>query len=110
VTKLEKLLTSSQDRGDRLQWEKEENAKTSQAATEALRSEVEILSCAKEDPASQLRDKDIELPNAKGEVTRLKDTLEWYRSRHIRNNEMLCDDMLELLGQCNLERPPTSFP
>jgi hypothetical protein len=71
---------------------------------------VEKLTNTKEDLMGQLCDKDTELANANGETTRLDDTLERYQSQHISCAEMLHNDMLELLGQCNLEASPTSFP
>jgi hypothetical protein len=36
--------------------------------------------------------------------------LERYRAEHIPSTETLHSDILELLGQCNLDVPPTSFP
>jgi hypothetical protein len=71
---------------------------------------VERLTGAKEDPTSQLRDKDTELVSAKGETYHVANALGRYRSLHIRSAEMLRDDVLELLAQCNLEAPPTSSP
>jgi hypothetical protein len=71
---------------------------------------VERLTSTKEDLSGQLRDKDTELVDAKSEASRLNDVLERYRTQHIRSAEVLHDEVLELLGQCNLEAPPTSFP
>jgi chromosome segregation ATPase len=109
VTKLEKLLAAKQDRSKRLQQE-EESAKTSQTAIESLRTRVERLTSAKEDVTGQLRDKGTELASAKGEIDHLANALERYQTQHIRSAEMLRDDVLELLAQCNLEAPPTSSP
>jgi hypothetical protein len=36
--------------------------------------------------------------------------LERYRAEHIRSAETLRSENLELLGQCNLDAPPTAFP
>jgi hypothetical protein len=66
------------------------------------------LASAKEDLSIQLRNKDAELINAKNEAGRLGSVLERYRTEHIRSAEVL--EVLELLAQCNLDAPPTSFP
>jgi hypothetical protein len=71
---------------------------------------VERLASAKEDLSVQLRNKDAELADAKNEAGRLNDVLERYRTEHIRSEEVLCSEVLELLAQCNLDAPPTSFP
>jgi hypothetical protein len=44
------------------------------------------------------------------EASQLSDVLERYRTEHIRSAKTLRTDILELLGQCNLDAPPTSFP
>jgi hypothetical protein len=44
------------------------------------------------------------------EASQLSDVLEWYRTEHIRSAKTLRTDILELLGQCNLDVAPTSFP
>jgi predicted nucleic acid-binding Zn-ribbon protein len=62
VTELEKLLTTEEDRCKRLQQEKEDGAKASQAALESLRTDVERLTSVKEDLSGQLSDKNVELP------------------------------------------------
>jgi hypothetical protein len=49
VTELERLLAIEQVRGKRLELEKENGAKASQAALESLRTDVERLTSAKED-------------------------------------------------------------
>jgi hypothetical protein len=71
---------------------------------------VERLASAKEDLSVQLRNKDAELADAKNEAGRLNDVLERYHTEHIRSEEVLCSEVLELLAQCNLDAPPTSFP
>jgi hypothetical protein len=110
VAELEKLLASEQDRSKCLEQEKEDSAKALQATIELLRTDVERLTSTKEDLSGQLRDKDTELASVKGEASHLNDVLERYRTQHIRSAEVLHDEVLELLGQCNLEAPPTSFP
>jgi hypothetical protein len=49
VAELEGRLAAEQERTRRLQQEKEEAAKSSEAALKTLRHEVEVLSSAKED-------------------------------------------------------------
>jgi hypothetical protein len=71
---------------------------------------VERLASAKEDLSVQLRNKDAELTDAKNEAGRLGGVLEQYRTEHIRSTEVLRSEVLELLAQCNLDAPPTSFP
>jgi chromosome segregation ATPase len=110
VTDLEKFLATKQDRSRRLQREKEDDAKASQAALESLRTDVERLTSVKEDLSGQLHDKDAELAGAKSEASRLNDVLERYRTQHIQSAEVLSSEVLEPLAQCNLEAPPTSFP
>jgi hypothetical protein len=68
VTELEKLLAAEQKRNQRLQQEKENEAKTSQAALEMLRLDVEMIANVKEDLSVQLRNKDTELADAKNEA------------------------------------------
>jgi hypothetical protein len=110
VDKLEKLLASEQDRSKQLEQKKVDSAKASQAAIESLRTDVERLTCAKEDLSGQLCDRNTKLASAKGEASRLNDVLERYWTQHIRSAEVLRDEVLELLAQCNLEASPTSFP
>jgi hypothetical protein len=81
-----------------------------QAALESLRTDMERLTSAKEDLSGQLCDKDAELAGTKSEARCLNDVLERYRTQHIRSEEVLRSEVLELLEQCNLEAPPTSFP
>jgi hypothetical protein len=50
------------------------------------------------------------LAEAQKEASQLSDVLERYRTERIRNTETLHTEILELLGQCNLDAPPTSFP
>jgi hypothetical protein len=104
------LLAAEQDRNQHLQQEKENEVKTSQAALETLHTDVERLASAKEDLNAQLHNKGVELTNAKNEAGRLNDVLERYRTQHIRSAEVLHSEVLELLAQCNLDAPPTSFP
>jgi hypothetical protein len=110
VTELEKLLATEQKRSRQLQQEKENESKTSQAALETLRLDVERLASAKEDLSIQLRNKDVELTDARNKASRLGGVLERYRTEHIRSAEVLHSEVLELLAQCNLDAPPTSFP
>jgi hypothetical protein len=63
---------------------------------------VERLTSAKEDLRGQLRDKDNELAGAKSEASR-------YQIQYIRSAEVLRDEVLELLAQCNLEVPQLRF-
>jgi chromosome segregation ATPase len=89
---------------------KEDEAKASHAALETLHLDMENLASAKEDLDAQLRDKDARLTEAQNEMSRLNSVLERYRAEHIRSAEALRSEVLELLGQCNLDAPPTSFP
>jgi hypothetical protein len=59
---------------------------------------------------AQLLDKEAKLAEAQREASQLSGVLERYRADHIRSAETLRADILELLGQCNLGAPPTSFP
>jgi hypothetical protein len=110
VAELEGRLAAEQERTRRLQQEKEEAAKSSEAALKTLRHEVEILSSAKEDLLAQLVDKEAKLAEAQKEAGELSGTLERYRADHIRSAETLRTDILGLLGQCNLDVPPIPFP
>jgi hypothetical protein len=80
------------------------------ATLEALRLDMENLTSAREDLDVQLREKDAEVTEAKIETSRLTSVLERYRTEHIRCAEILRSEVLELLGQCNLDAPPTLFP
>jgi hypothetical protein len=71
---------------------------------------VEVLGSAKEDLHAQLVDREAKLAEAQKEASELSGTLEQYRADHIRSAETLRTDILELLGQCNLEAPPIPFP
>jgi hypothetical protein len=71
---------------------------------------MEKLASAREDLDVQFRDKDAELTEAKNEASRLNSVLERYCTEHIRCAEILRSKVLELLGQCNLDAPPTLFP
>jgi hypothetical protein len=71
---------------------------------------MENLASAREDLSVQLRNKDTELAEAKNKTSRLNNILERYRTEHIHCTEVLRSEALELLGQCNLDAPPTSFP
>jgi hypothetical protein len=110
VAELEGRLAAEQERNWQLLQAKEDAAKTSETALEALRLDVETLASTKEDLHAQLRDRDAKLAEAQKETSQLSDVLERYRAEHIRSTETLCSDILELLGQCNLDVPPTSFP
>jgi hypothetical protein len=59
---------------------------------------------------AQLVDKEAKLAEAQKEAGELNSTLERYRADHIRSAGTLRDDILELLGQCNLVAPPIPFP
>jgi hypothetical protein len=110
VTELEGRLAAEQERNRQLLQAKEDEAKTSQAALEALCLDVEDLASTKEDLDVQLRDRDAKLAEAQKEANQLSDVLERYRAEHIRSAETLGSEVLELLGQCNLDALPTSFP
>jgi hypothetical protein len=110
VAELEGRLAAEQERTRKLQQEKEEAARSSEAALKTLRHEVEILSSAKEDLHAQLIDKEAKLAEAQKEAGELSGTLERYRADHIRSTETLRTDILGLLGQCNLDAPPIPFP
>jgi hypothetical protein len=85
-------------------------SESSEAALEALCLDVEALTSTKEDLHAQLLDKEAKLAEAQREASQLSGVLEWYRADHIRSAGTLRTDILELLGQCNLGAPPTSFP
>jgi hypothetical protein len=72
VTELEKRLAVEQSRN---QQEKENEAKTSQAALEMLRLDLEKVASAKEDLSVQLRNKNTELAEAKTKTDRLNGVL-----------------------------------
>jgi hypothetical protein len=103
-------MAAEQERTRRLQQEKEDAAKSSEAALETLRHNVETLSSAKEDLHAHLVDKEAKLAEAQKEAGELNGMLERYRVDHIRSAEALRTDILELLGQCNLGAPPNPFP
>jgi hypothetical protein len=71
---------------------------------------VEVLGIAKEDMHAQLVDREAKLAEAQKEASELSGTLGRYRADHIRSAETLHSDILELLGQCNLEALPIPFP
>jgi uncharacterized coiled-coil DUF342 family protein len=75
-----------------------------------LRLDVENLASTKEDLGAQLRDMEAKLAEAQNELSQLSNVLERYRTEHIRSAETLRSEVLELLGQCNLDAPPTAFP
>jgi hypothetical protein len=110
VAELEGRLAVEQERNRQLLQAKEDAAKSSEAALEALRLDVEALTSTKEDLHAQLLDKEAKLAEAQKEAGQLSDMLGRYRADHIRSAETLRTDILELLGQCNLGAPPTSFP
>jgi chromosome segregation ATPase len=96
VTELEKLLAAEQNRSQQLQ--KENESKTSHAALETLRLDVERLANAKEDLSVRLHNKDAELTDAKNEAGQLAGVLEQYRTEHIHSAEVLRSEVLELLA------------
>jgi hypothetical protein len=110
VAELEGRLAAEQGRKQQLLEAKEDAAKTSEVALEALRLNVETLTSTKEDLHTQLLDKEEKLAEAQKEASQLSDMLGRYRADHIRSVETLRTDILELLEQCNLGAPPTSFP
>jgi hypothetical protein len=110
VAELEGRLAAEHERNRQLLQAKEDAAKSSEAALEALRLNVETLTSTKEDLHAQLLDKEEKLAEAQKEASQLSDVLGRYRADHIRNAETLRTDILELLEQCNLGAPPTSFP
>jgi hypothetical protein len=71
---------------------------------------VKALASTKEDLHAQLLDKEAKLAEAQKEASQLSDVVERYRAEHVRSAETLRSDILELLGQCNLDAPPTPFP
>jgi hypothetical protein len=109
VAELEGQLAAEQERNRQLLQVKEDAANSSEAALEALCLDVEALTSTKEDLHAQLLDKEAKLANAQKEASQLSGVLEQYRADHIRSSETLRTDILELLGQCNLGAPPTSF-
>jgi hypothetical protein len=109
VAELEGRLAAEQERNRQLLQAKEDAVRTSEAALEALRLDVEALASTKEDLHAQLRDKDAKLAEAQKETSQLSDVLEQYRAEHMRSAETLRSEALELLGQCNLDVSPTSF-
>jgi hypothetical protein len=110
VAELEGRLAAEQEQNRKLLQAKEDAAKSSEAALEALRLDVEALNNAKEDLHAQLLDKEAKLAEAQKEASELSGVLERYRADHIRSAETLRTDILELLGQCNFGAPPISFP
>jgi hypothetical protein len=108
VTELEGRLAAEQERNRQLLQAKENEANPS--CPGAMRLDVENLASTKEDLDVQLCDRDAKLAKAQKEASQLSDVLERYRAEHIRSAETLRSEVLELLGQCNLDAPPTSFP
>jgi DNA repair exonuclease SbcCD ATPase subunit len=104
VAELEGQLAAEQERTRRLQQEKEDAVKSSEATLETLRLDVEALSSANEDLHAQLVDKEAKLAEAQKEASELSGTLERYRADHIRSVEALRTDILELLGSATLVR------
>jgi hypothetical protein len=78
VAELEGRLAAEQERTRRLQREKEEAAKSSEAALKMLRQEVEVLGIAKGDMHAQLVDREAKLAEAQKEASELSGTLERY--------------------------------
>jgi hypothetical protein len=110
VGELEGRLAAEQERTRKLQQEKENAAKSSEAVLETLRRDMEALSSTKEDLHAQLVNKEAQLAEAQKEASELSGTLERYRADHIRSAEALRTDILQLLDQCNLSAPPIPFP
>jgi chemotaxis receptor (MCP) glutamine deamidase CheD len=78
VAELKGQLVSEQERTRKLQQEKEEAAKSSEAALKMLCHEVEVLGSAKEDLHAQLVDREAKLAEAQKEASELSGTLERY--------------------------------
>jgi hypothetical protein len=110
VAELEGRLAAKQQQYRQLLQSKEDKAKASHATLETLRLDKENLASVREDLDAQLRDKDTKLTEAQNETSRLNSVLERYRTEHIRCSEVLHSEVLELLGQCNLDVSPTLFP
>jgi hypothetical protein len=110
VAELEGRLAAEQERNQQLLRAKEDEAKAFHAALEALRLDMENLASAKEDLDAQLHDKDAKLTEAQNKTSRLNSVMERYRTEHIRCAELLRSEVLDVLGQCNLDAPPTLFP
>jgi hypothetical protein len=110
VAELEGRLAAAQEQNRQQLQAKEDAAKSSEAALEALRRDVEALTSTKEDLHAQLLDKETKLAEAQREASQLSGVLERYQTDHIGSVEALRADILELLGQCNLGAPPISFP
>jgi 2-succinyl-5-enolpyruvyl-6-hydroxy-3-cyclohexene-1-carboxylate synthase len=104
MAELEGQLAAEQEGTRRLQQEKEEAAKSSEAALKTLRQEVEVLGIAKEYMHAQLVDREAKLAGAQKEASELSSTLERYRADHIRSAETLRSDILQLLGNATLKR------
>jgi DNA repair exonuclease SbcCD ATPase subunit len=83
VAELKVRLAAEQERTRRLLQEKEDAAKSSEAALETLRLDVEALSSAKEDLHAQLVDREAKLAEAQKGASELSGTLERYRADHI---------------------------
>jgi predicted nucleic acid-binding Zn-ribbon protein len=83
VAELKVRLAAEQERTRRLLQEKEDAAKSSEAALEILRLDVEALSSAKEDLHAQLVDREAKLAEAQKGASELSGTLERYRADHI---------------------------
>jgi hypothetical protein len=110
VAELEGRLAAEQERSRMLQQEKEDSVKTSEAALNKLRHDVEALGSTKEDLHAQLADREAKLAEAQEKASELSGTLEWYRTDHLRSAEVLRNDILQVLEQCNLDAPPVPFP
>jgi hypothetical protein len=93
VAGLEGRLAAEQERNRQPLQAKEDAAKTSEAALQVLRLDVEALASTKEDLHTQLLDKEAKLAEAQKEASQLSDVLERYRADHT-----LRTDILELLG------------
>jgi hypothetical protein len=65
---------------------------------------MENLASTKEDLGAQLRGKNAKLAEAQNEMSQLSSVLERYCAETLRS------EVLELLGQCNLDAPPIAFP
>jgi predicted nucleic acid-binding Zn-ribbon protein len=76
VAELEGRLAAEQERTRRLLQEKEDAAKSSEAALKTLRLDVEALSSAKEGLHAQLVDKEAKLAEAQKKASELSGTLE----------------------------------
>jgi heat shock protein HslJ len=78
VAELEGRLAAEQECNRQLLKAKEDAAKSSEAALEALRLDVEALASTKVDLHAQILDKEAKFAEAQKEASQLRDVLERY--------------------------------